>query len=89
MERERVTPTWLARTLDWALWALVFLLPIKFGGLVIIPNRPENFLEWWLSSWPAQIAVAAALVWMAAEAVANRKGCLRAVRTKARWRGFM
>ncbi len=65
----------MARLLDWALWTLVFLLPVKFGGLVILPNQPENLLEWRLSSWPTGIAVAAALAWAVADAVANRSGC--------------
>ncbi|MCX7824715.1 MAG: hypothetical protein N2689_04070, partial [Verrucomicrobiae bacterium] len=54
-----------SRLLDSALWLLVFLLPVKFGGLVIMPDRPETFSEWWLGRWPVEIAIACALLWVA------------------------
>ncbi|MBI5395629.1 MAG: O-antigen ligase family protein, partial [Verrucomicrobia bacterium] len=75
VEPERATRTWSARTFDGALWGLVFLLPIKFGGLFILPNQPESFLEWWLSSWPTDFAVAAVLAWAVADAAVNWRTC--------------
>ena len=38
-----------SRLINIALWLLVFLLPVKFGGLVFLPDRPANFAEWCFS----------------------------------------
>lgn len=71
MERERETTTGLRRSLDGALCALMFLLPVKFGGLVILPVWPANFYEWWLASWPVQIGMGAVWLWAVAGLIAG------------------
>lgn len=60
-----MTTTWLARALHGALWTLLFLLPVKFGGLVLLPDRPANLADWCLSRWPLEFAVVFAFVWAA------------------------
>ena len=55
-----------SRLINIALWLLVFLLPVKFGGLVLLPDRPANFAEWCFSRWPLELAVVFVFVWAAA-----------------------
>jgi hypothetical protein len=52
---------------------LVFLLPVKFGGLIIMPDRPETFVDWWLGRWPAEIAIAGVLLWVALALFCRRR----------------
>ena len=65
-----------SRLINIALWLLVFLLPVKFGGLVLLPDRPANFAEWCFSRWPLELAVVFVFVWAAAAigAVWRRRG---------------
>lgn len=65
-----MTTTWPARTLHSALWTLVFLLPVKFGGLVLLPDRPASSDDWWLARWPLEIAIVLTFVWAAVAIVA-------------------
>ncbi|MFA5190741.1 MAG: O-antigen ligase family protein [Verrucomicrobiia bacterium] len=65
-----MTTTWLMRTLHGALWTMVFLLPVKFGGLVLLPDRPANPADWCLSRWPLELAIVFAFVWAAVAVVA-------------------
>ncbi|MBI5685316.1 MAG: O-antigen ligase family protein [Verrucomicrobia bacterium] len=65
-----MTTTWLTRTLHGALWTLVFLLPVKFGGLALLPEHPANLDDWIFSRWPLEVAVVTAFVWAAVAAVA-------------------
>ncbi len=60
-----MTTTWLARTLHSALLLLAFLLPLKFGGLVLVPDRPANLTEWCLSRWPLELAAVFVFAWAA------------------------
>jgi O-antigen ligase len=60
----------VSRSLNIALWLLVFLLPVKFGGLVLLPDRPANLADWCLSRWPLELAVVAAFAWAAVAFVA-------------------
>ena len=73
MKRERANPAWLTRALDGALWLLVFLLPVKFGGLIIIPDRPETFVDWQLGRWPLELAIGWALLWVALALLRSRR----------------
>ena len=54
-----------SRFIHIALWLLVFLLPVKFGGLVLLPDRPANAADWCFSRWPLELAVVFAVVWAA------------------------
>ncbi|MBM3887745.1 MAG: O-antigen ligase family protein [Verrucomicrobia bacterium] len=62
-----------SRSLNAALWLLAFLLPVKFGGLVILPDRPETFADWWLGRWPVELAIACALLWAALALFCRRR----------------
>ena len=55
----------VSRIIHIALWLLVFLLPVKFGGLVLLPDRPANAADWCFSRWPLELAVVFAVVWAA------------------------
>ena len=59
-----------SRLINTALWLLVFLLPVKFGGLVLLPDRPASLADWCLSRWPLDLAVVFAFVWAAVAIVA-------------------
>ncbi len=52
-----------SRFIHGALWLLVFLLPVKFGGLVLLPDRPAHPADWCFSRWPLELAVVFILVW--------------------------
>ena len=55
-----------SRFINTALWLLLFLLPVKFGGLVLLPDHPANPVEWCLSRWPLELAIVWVFVWAAA-----------------------
>lgn len=64
-----------SRILHGILGLLVFLLPVKFGGLVLLPDRPMDFADWCLSRWPLELAVVLVFVWaVVAVSAAWRQG---------------